>query len=98
MSEYKYVILPYDPAYYNIKTSGVLLEAIFLGAVPVAPRNILEQNRIQGLGYSTISEIPNLIYLYEEGKIEIENNLDQYQFGNYKSRILKFINHIIHYS
>ena len=98
LSEYKYVILPYDPMYYNIKTSGVLLEAIFLGAVPVAPRNILEQNRIQGLGYSTISEIPNLIYLYEEGKIEVKNNLDQYQYGNYKSRILKFINHIIHYS
>lgn len=98
LSEYKYIILPYDPIYYNMKTSGVLLEAIFLGTVPIAPKNILEHNQIQGLGYRAISEIPELISLYEQGEIKVENNLAQYRYECYKDQILKFLNYVIHYS
>lgn len=92
LSAYKYVVLPYDVEYYDGRTSGVLLEGIFLGAIPIAPKNLLKQNRINGLGYNNISEIPELICLYEEGKIVVENDLQKYQPEQYKRKISKFLN------
>lgn len=91
LSAYKYVVLPYNAEYYDGRTSGVLLEGIFLGAIPIAPKNLLDQNRIQGLGYNNISEIPKLINLYEKGKITVENNLEKYEVEKYKRKLQKFI-------
>ncbi len=92
LSLYKYVVLPYDIKTYDGRTSGVLLEGIFLGAIPIAPKRLLEQNRIQGLGYHKISDIPKLIDLYESGNITIENDLKKYQFENCKREMRQFLN------
>ncbi|MCH5256114.1 MAG: hypothetical protein J1D87_02430 [Lachnospiraceae bacterium] len=91
LSSYKYVVLPYDVRHYDGRTSGVLLEGIFLGAVPIAPKSLLQQNHIQGLGYKSISEIPELISLYEAGKITVNNNLQKYQLDEYKEKMSKFL-------
>ncbi len=88
LSECRYVVLPYDARRYDGKTSGVLLEGIFMGAVPVAPWKLLEQNGIQGLGYHNISEIPELIRLYEEGKIIVKNKMDKYCLQQYKKKTM----------
>ncbi len=90
LSKYKYLILPYDEKSYDGRTSGVLQEGIFVGAIPIAPRMLLRQNKIQGLEYQKISEIPDLICAYEEGKIKIENRLERYQLKNYKNKLMKF--------
>lgn len=90
LSKFKYLVLPYDEKSYDGRTSGVLQEGIFVGAIPIAPRILLKQNKIQGLGYQNISEIPDLICAYEEGKIKIENNLERYQIENYKNKLLNF--------
>lgn len=94
LSTYKYIVLPYDARCYDGATSGVLLEGIFLGAVPIAPISLLKQNKIQGLGYHSISEIPELIQLYEGGKVIINNNLEKYSFERYKSKVSDFIKKI----
>jgi len=91
LASYKYVVLPYDAHHYDGRTSGVLLEGIFLGAVPIAPKSLLEQNQVQGLGYKKISEIPELIRLYEAGTITITNDLRRYQLDGYKKKMSKFI-------
>lgn len=90
LSKYKYLILPYDPKFYSIKTSGVLLEGIFVGAIPIAPNSLLKQHQIQGLGYQDIKEIPELINLYENGEITVENHLEKYQYESYKNKIIDF--------
>lgn len=53
----KYVVLPYDMQLYKDRTSGVLLESIFLGTVPIAPENILKSNFIPGIGYENMREL-----------------------------------------
>jgi hypothetical protein len=91
LSSYKYVVLPYDAKYYDGRTSGVLLEGIFVGAIPIAPKKLLEQNKIQGLGYQKISDIPDLIKCYEQGKITVHNNLDKYSYEYVSKKLLHFL-------
>lgn len=87
LSRYRYVVLPYDAEYYDGRTSGVLLEGIFMGAIPVAPLRLLEQNGIQGLGYQNITEIPELIRRYETGEIAVDNSLEKYHLGSHRKKI-----------
>lgn len=94
LSTYKYVILPYNMDNYKLVTSGILQEGIFVGAVPIAPQQLLNYNCIQGLGYNTISEIPELIHLYENGEIKIDNDLEQYQYEVYKKKIIEFVHNV----
>lgn len=95
LSTYKYLILPYDKkSYTNGRTSGVLQEGIFVNAVPIAPKFLLLQNKIKGLGYEKISEIPELIRKYEEGKINIRNKLEWYEEAHYRKTLLKFLRYL----
>jgi glycosyltransferase involved in cell wall biosynthesis len=57
----KYVMLPYNMKEYETTTSGVLLECMFLNAVPIAPTKLLEFNGVEGLGYNEMDEIPELL-------------------------------------
>lgn len=91
LSTYKYVILPYNMEHYKLVTSGILQEGIFVGSIPIAPQLLLKHNCIQGLGYNTISEIPKLIQLYENGEIKVENNLERYQYEVYKKKVVEFV-------
>lgn len=61
----KYSILPYDMKVYEGRTSGVLLESIFVGTIPIAPKRLLEENGIPGIGYESLEEISNRIYMQE---------------------------------
>lgn len=53
----KYSILPYDMSQYLNRTSGVLLESLFVGSTPLAPVELLEQNCLPGIGYREIQEL-----------------------------------------
>ena len=66
----KYSILPYDMEQYKDRTSGVLLESIYCGVIPIAPSKLLEQNLLPGLGYEHMSEINELLH----GEIETISN------------------------
>ncbi len=56
LSEAKYCFLPYDMDQYTNRTSGVLIESIFCGCIPVAPKKLLEQNGLPGIGYNSIKD------------------------------------------
>jgi len=66
MSEAKYSILPYDMNQYKNRTSGVLLESIYCGVIPIAPEELLNQNMLPGLGYKNMSEIGDLMKISSE--------------------------------
>lgn len=53
----KYTILPYRVQNYKHKTSGVILEAMFVGSVPIAPNPILDINDIRGIGYDELENL-----------------------------------------
>lgn len=57
MAEAQFIVLPYDMKQYAGRTSGVLVEALFMQAVPVAPQLLLEENGVAGIGYDDIGEL-----------------------------------------
>ena len=44
----KYIVLPYDMGQYQSRTSGVLIESLFLDTVAIAPKQLLAENQIGG--------------------------------------------------
>ena len=75
---------------YEGRTSGVLLESIFVGTIPIAPKRLLEENEVRGIGYETLDEI-NAIWL-KSGKSRFPNT--RYIFLNkeqLKTKIYDFL-------
>lgn len=57
----EYVILPYKMEKYGSATSGVLREAVYLGAKVIAPKALLNNMGINGIGYTNIEDVPALL-------------------------------------
>lgn len=57
LGEAKYSVVPYKMSAYNGRTSGVLLESLFLNTIPIAPKQLLEDNNIPGIGYDDLIEL-----------------------------------------
>lgn len=57
LAESKFSVLPYDMKEYNQRSSGVLLESIFLDTIVVAPQELLRQNNVKGIGYNSITQL-----------------------------------------
>lgn len=94
----KYCILPYRVSCYMHRTSGVLLESIFLKSIPIAPNSILQNNRISGIGYSDMNELSSIdFYNFDAASIlnkwEIVDS-DTYDLAENAKRILKEIDKI----
>lgn len=83
----KFVILPYNMVRYACATSGVLQEAIFLGATVIAPKQLLEYNSINGIGYDTIDQIPQLVRECYKYNISYQNDLSFFSDDNCKKII-----------
>ena len=75
IGKYKYVILPYKMEKYGSSTSGVLREALYVGATVIAPQTLLSGMSLQGIGYTRIEDVPNLLYKDKE----IVNDLSPYK-------------------
>lgn len=56
----RFSLLPYDMEQYQNRTSGVLLESLYAGSIPIAPRDLLKQNELPGIGYENISELADM--------------------------------------
>ena len=61
----KYSILPYDMKVYAGRTSGVLQETVFVGTIPIAPKRLLEENQVRGIGYEQLDEMIDMAYIQE---------------------------------
>lgn len=57
LGEAKFSVLPYNMDYYSERTSGVLLESIFVGTIPIAPKELLDSNDMKGIGYNALEDI-----------------------------------------
>lgn len=68
----RFSLLPYNMEQYQNRTSGVLLESLYVGSIPIAPSVLLEQNELPGIGYEALSEIGNMDLVNIPGTV-IEN-------------------------
>lgn len=59
LAEALYIILPYDMQQYVGRTSGVLIEALFVQTIPIAPSDLLKENGLKGIGYESLQELIN---------------------------------------
>lgn len=64
IGEARYSILPYDEQQYTGRTSGVLLESIFLDTIPIVPKEVFKDASKVGYQYESFEEIG---YLLESG-------------------------------
>lgn len=62
----KYTILPYDMDQYQCRTSGVLIESMFLKTTAIAPTQLLRANQIEGIGYDRIEELADPDFFSKE--------------------------------
>lgn len=71
LGSHKFVLLPYKKSSYNHRSSGVILESVFLNNVVIAPNFMLEQLGIKGIGYEDIDELRSLdLNSYDDEYIE----------------------------
>lgn len=87
----EYSLLPYDMEQYSSRTSGVLQESLFLGAVPVAPRQLLEENGMDGIGYEKIEELAGRNWMLQEKKKDKQDRLEEYSREKIRDRLLVFL-------
>ncbi|WP_026659361.1 hypothetical protein [Butyrivibrio sp. AC2005] len=91
IAESKYTLLPYKKERYENATSGILLESIFLNSIPIAPEWLLSNNKISGIGYSSISELP----ITMEGLNKLAENynpdVEAFRKENIQDRLVKAI-------
>ena len=87
IAESKFTVLPYKEDSYINRTSGVLLETIFLNSIPIAPKFLLEFNDIKGIDYELLKTEKSLQF----NKSEIEEIL---QFNSLQIKNTYNINNI----
>lgn len=89
MSNAKYILLPYKREHYLNRTSGVLIESKLVGAIPIAPKFLLEFNCINGIGYDNILELKEKLSDKNNIKVsEYEEDLSIYNSDNVKNKLL----------
>ncbi len=59
---------------YQSRTSGVLIESLFLDTVAIAPKQLLAENQIGGIGYDRIEELKDITFLT---RIPVSNDHDR---------------------
>lgn len=91
LAEAKYSILPYDMAQYGCRTSGVLQESLFLNTIPVAPKALLRENGIEGIGYERIEELGNRTFITIEQTLEKRIQLKEYDKEEIQKRLIEFL-------
>lgn len=57
LGEAKYSLIPYDAEFYKNRTSGVIQESAFVGAIPITCQSILDFSGLRGVGYESINDL-----------------------------------------
>ncbi len=91
----KFVVLPYKGDGYENRTSGVLLEAMFLNCIPIAPKFLLEFNGVDGIGYNCLEELLNIkLSNYSVKRDYFLGENSPYLISNVKEMINKLLKEI----
>lgn len=92
IAEARFCILPYKRASYGRRTSGILLESIYLDTPVIAPDFLLDYSGLPGIGYERLEELPGQLKSMDDTKIaEIKRKMksvrEAYDFSKIKETV-----------
>ncbi len=95
----KFSILPYRKSSYQLRTSGILLESIFLNTLVIAPHFLLDYSNLPGLGYNNLGDIKNIVASLDDKKLaEIKKRMqyirDDCSFEKIRGKIYKTLKNL----
>jgi hypothetical protein len=80
IAEAKFTVLSYKKSKYLRRTSGILLESIFLDTPVIAPHFLLEYTDLPGIGYDRLEDIESILLGVDEKRIkEIKKRMKQFR-------------------
>ena len=95
ISSNKFIVLPYKKEHYYHRSSGVILESIFLGSTVIAPNFVLDFLGVNGIGYDKLEDLKKFKIddISNERIIEIskknENILEKYKISSIKEKYIR---------
>ena len=87
----KYSVLPYDMNQYSNRTSGILQESLFMDMTIIAPRQLLEENGIGGIGYQQIEELSDFQALVSKQELQRKSGLEEYDKAKVQEKLYAFL-------
>lgn len=87
----KYTILPYDMEQYQSRTSGVLIESMFLNTIAIAPLKLLQANQLEGIGYNKIEELSDAGFFTKEYKLDNRTKMREFDREEVGRRLREFM-------
>lgn len=87
----EFMIMPYDMRFYQHATSGILLETVFLDSIPIAPKEILKENNVNGIAYEKISDLPKSYNELHLMGMQIKNDKSRYAFDSVRDKLMRMI-------
>ena len=99
LAKHRFVLLPYREESYSNRSSGVVLESIFLGNIVIGPKFLLRQLGIAGIEYDSIDELQQIdLAKVTAGKIDAikKNNkklCEKYGYENVRATYINSLQH-----
>lgn len=90
----KYTILPYDMEQYQCRTSGVLIESMFLNTAAIAPTQLLRANQIEGIGYDRIEELVDAAFFARGHMLDNDAKKKEFDMEEVGRRLREFMGNI----
>lgn len=90
----KYAVLPYDMGQYQCRTSGVLQECVFLNTIAIAPEQLLQENQIEGIGYSNMEELADATFFETLQEIDYGSKRKEFDKKEIGKKLKKFLSDI----
>ena len=86
----KYSVLPYDMKMSKDRTSGVILESIFVNTIPIADKRLLDFMKIPGIAYEEMEELKEVDFLNNHlGNQYGEFIRENYSYDEMKKKLVK---------
>lgn len=94
IAQAKYAVLPYDMGQYQSRTSGVLQECVFLDTIAIAPKQLLQENQIEGIGYQNIEELAAPGFFEKDFNINYSDKKKEFDMDEIKRRLNRFMDNV----
>lgn len=87
----KYTVLPYDMNQYQCRTSGILVESMFLDTTAIAPHQLLRENQVEGIGYERIEQLSDVSFFEERPRPDNSAGKKEFDRDAIGERLSNFI-------
>lgn len=90
----RYAVLPYDMNQYQNRTSGVLQECVFLNTIAIAPKQLLQENQIEGIAYDKIEDLADISFFNRDFALDNSEKMKEFDKKEIGRRLREFMENI----